>query len=562
MTRCIGRVRGPSVDVWWGLTIGVLAGLFFLPALRNGFVWDDDVNLVSNPNFRGLGLVQLRWMLTTAWSTHPIWGGQWIPLTWLSFALDYLAWGLNPVGYHLTNLAIHAANAALFFVVARRLLARAVEAAGEGVLRLGAATAALFWALHPLRVESVVWATERRDVLSGFFFLLTVLTYVRATEGEGPQRRRWLTWSVGSYALAIASKATVVTLPLALLVLDAYPLGRLRGQWRARLGEKAPYLLLAAADVALTLHAARLAAPRALYRYALPARIAMALYGLWFYIEKMLFPLRLSPLYELPAAVSPLEPRFIASALAVVTITASVWLLRRRWTAGLAVWVGYGVLLAPMSGFTQIGFHLAANRYSYLPSLGPALLVGAGAGVAVAFGRRSAPACARLMLVVIATVILGQGILTASEVGAWATAETLWQSALDADPACGLCHGNLGAALEREELWEPAVPHLEAALALRPNLVAFQANLGLALFRTGRSAEAVTHFRLAIAAIPADANLRAHFGLALLAVGQPEEAHDQFRFALRLDPSNAEARANLAAQPVRPGQLGDEPNDQ
>lgn len=532
------------------VALGLLTLAVFAPALRNGFVWDDQFNFVDNPHFRGLGAAQIWWMLTTAWSTHPGWGGQWIPVTWASFALDYLGWGTNPVGYHLTNLVLHAANAALFFALARRLLARAIGTAGEGALRLGAMAAALFWALHPLRVESVAWATERRDVLSGFFFLLTVLTYVRAAETPGPRRGRWLAVSVGCYALALASKATVITLPAVLLVLDAYPLARLRGRWRERLLEKAPYVLLAAADAALTLHALRVAAsltPSG--QYPLPARIAMALYGLWFYVGKTVFPLGLSPLYELPVRVSPLDPPFLASALAVLAVTAGLWRWRRRWPAGLAVWMGYAVLLAPVSGLAHVGYHLTADRYSYLPCLGPALLVGAGAAVVSASARRPAlrPAYARLTLVGLAVWILGLASLTTGQVRAWVDAETLWQSALDVDPACGICHGNLGAALERQGLLPPAIAHLEEALALRPDQVGFQRNLGLALLRSDRPAEAVTHFRLALAAIPGDPDLRNYFGLALVRVGQPDEALEQFRLALRLDPSHAEARANLAA---------------
>jgi hypothetical protein len=534
---------GPPI----GLALLTLAA--FAPALRNGFVWDDQFNVVDNPHVRGLGWSELRWMLTTAGSTHPGWGGQWIPLTWLTVALDYRVWGLNPVGYHLTNLVLHAANAVLLFALARRVLAAATPTAGAGVLSVGAATTALFWALHPLRVESVAWATERRDVLSGFFFLLAVLTYLRAGLARAPGRRWWFAGSVGCYALALASKATVLLLPLALLVLDAYPLARLRGRWRQRLVEKVPYALLAAAAAGLTLHAVRVAASLTPSdQYPLPARVATALYGLWFYVEKTVFPLGLSPLYELRVPVRPLDPPFLGRGLAVLAVSAGLWLVRGRWPAGLAVWVSYAVLLVPVSGLAHVGYHVAADRYGYLPSLGLALLVGAGAA-AVAAARRPAlrPAYARLLLVVIAGWVLGLGGLTARQVHAWSDAETLWQSALDVDPACGICHGNLGAELERLGLWEPAIAHLEEALALRPDQVGFQRNLGLALLRSGRPAEAVTHFRLAVAAIPSDPALRNYLGLALLGVGQPEPALGQFRLAVRLDPSNADAQANLAA---------------
>jgi protein O-mannosyl-transferase len=531
-----------------GLALAVLAA--FAPALRNGFVWDDQFNLLDNPHVRGLGRPEVWWMLTTAGSTHPGWGGQWIPVTWLTFAIDYRVWGLDPVGFHLTNLVIHAANAALFFVVARRLLAAGLGPVGGSALRLAAATAAAFWALHPLRVESVAWVTERRDVVSGFFLLLAVLAYLRAAEVGQARRRRWLAASVGSYALALASKATGVTLPLALLILDAYPLARLRGRWRERLVEKLPYVLLATADAVLTLHAVRLAASlTSLARYPLPARIAVALYGLCFYVEKTIFPVGLSPLYELPVSVNPLGRSFAARALAALTLTTGLWLLRRRWPAGLAAWAGFALLLAPVSGLVHVGYHLVADRYSYLPGFALALLVGAGAGLVAAGAGRPAlrPAYARVMLVVIAGWVLGLGSLTARQALAWADAETLWQSALGVDPACGICHGNLGAALEREGFWVPAIAELEQALTLRPDQVGFQRNLGLALLASGRPGEAVAHFRIAAQAIPTDPDLRTYFGLALLGAGQSEAALAQFSLAVRLDPSNAEARANRAA---------------
>ncbi|MFQ5804550.1 MAG: hypothetical protein ACE5JQ_16800, partial [Candidatus Methylomirabilales bacterium] len=216
--------------IYWLLPVLIIAATFtaFLPALQNEFVdWDDTTNLVENPNYRGLGLKQLQWMFTTVLTGH------WIPLTWVTFGLDYLLWGMNPVGYHLTNLLLHTANALVFYFLALRLLRLATRGPGEITLRLGAGASALFFALHPLRVESVAWATERRDVLSGLFFLLTILTYLKAGEAkEHGHRRRWLAGSVGLYALALLSKAIVMTLPFVLVILDVYPLRRLPGRWQ------------------------------------------------------------------------------------------------------------------------------------------------------------------------------------------------------------------------------------------------------------------------------------------------------------------------------------------
>src|SRR6266704_2292832 len=202
--------REPETHAWthrwvfWLLPVLIALVTFvpFLPTLDNQFVnWDDDDNLVENPHYRGLGWTHLRWM----WTTSHI--GHYAPLTWMTLGLDYLVWGLKPVGYHLGNLLLHAANAAVFYLVARRILGLALPGPGErGNVGLAAAAAfaALLFALHPLRVESVAWATERRDVLSGLFYLSAILVYLRACERE-ERGRGWYWGAVALFAGALLS---------------------------------------------------------------------------------------------------------------------------------------------------------------------------------------------------------------------------------------------------------------------------------------------------------------------------------------------------------------------
>jgi len=197
--------------------VAAVTALAFLPILQNGFVdLDDAEGLVVNTWIRGLGAANLRWMLTTFHLGH------WQPLAWLSFALDYRLWGLDARGFHLSGLLLHAANAGLLAVLAERLLACADVPAGRRLA--GAVTAALLWSVHPLRVESVAWATERRDVLSGFFFLATLLAYV-----PGPGRPPRIGWALAGTALTLASKASGMVLPALLVLLDVYPLRRVGG---------------------------------------------------------------------------------------------------------------------------------------------------------------------------------------------------------------------------------------------------------------------------------------------------------------------------------------------
>src|SRR2546425_523337 len=224
--------------------------------------------------------------------------GHYIPLTWLTFGLDYVQWGMNPTGYHLTSLLLYAANAAVLYLVSLRLLARATTLAGLP-LRLGAVAATLFFALHPLRAESVAWVTERRDVLSGLFFLLTILAYLRMRDASGPRRYWLLAASAGAYVLALASKGSVMVLPAMLLLLDIYPLRQLS---RRTLVEKIPFVVLGIAGAAAAYWAQNANAfITPLQRYPLTARIGMTCYSLWFYLSKTVLPTGLGPLYELPA---------------------------------------------------------------------------------------------------------------------------------------------------------------------------------------------------------------------------------------------------------------------
>jgi len=529
------------------LAMALVTLVVFAPALSNGFVWDDAANIVGNPHYRGLGSSELRWMLTT----HLM--GPWIPLTWITLGLDFLVYGMRPTGYHLTNLLLHAANAAVFYLLARRLLRQAIGAANEPALPLGAATAALVFALHPLRAESVAWVTERRDVLSGLFFLFTLIAYLRARD-VGARRGRWLALSVGCYALAMLSKPIVMSLPFVLVILDFYPLGRLSPRWREWLSpaartvwtEKLPYLLVALIGGAIAYVALDQKTP--LDRYPPPARVAMLLYGLWFYLGKTVLPLGISPLYELPAQVSLLAPPFLVSGAAAALATTVAWTLRRRWPAGLALWASYCVMVAPIGGLVHAGPQLVASRYSYLSCLGWAVLAGAGVTVAVAAAQRDRlrPAFARLALAVAAFGVTGLATLTWGQVQDWHDEDRLWRSALEIDPACAKCHGNLAASLDTRGYYTEAIQQFELALALRPDAIGNERrNFGLTLFRLGRISEAIAQFRLHLERYPGDVEVRNYLGVTLMHAGEMEDATRQLEEAIRLDPNHAAALTNL-----------------
>src|SRR5881628_897872 len=390
------------------VVIALITSAAFLPTLQNQFVsWDDDKNFLENPHYRGLSWTHLHWM----WTTHL---GHYIPLTWMTLGLDYLLWGMNPVGYHLTSLLLHVTNAVVFFFVVRWLLTRALPSPSERgyALAVSAGVAALVFAIHPLRVESVAWVTERRDVLSGLFYLVAILLYLRACEGMA-RGRGWYWLSVAVFVCALLSKSMVVNLPVVLLILDVYPLRRLGGAvgWWSEPAqrvyvEKIPFVLLAAAASAIAVMAqSSVHAAASLAQLSVPGRLAISAYGVSFYLWKMVVPLNLSPLYERPLTLDPSAMPFVLSYGLVLALTAIVLALRRRAPGLLAVWFAYVVVLLPVLGIFQSGPQIAADRYTYLAGLGWALLTGA----ALLSVSRRLPFLSTGLVV---CILLGLGILT------------------------------------------------------------------------------------------------------------------------------------------------------
>lgn len=538
------------------LTAVAAAAFVFAPALDNGFVqWDDDRNFLTNPAYRGLGWAQVRWAFTTTLSGH------WIPVTWLTLCADYVLWGMRPFGYHLTNVILHAANAGLFCLLAARLL-RHVAAEREAVL--GGGLAALIFAVHPLRAESVAWITERRDVLSGFFYLLTVLAYLKAAEPGESRRRRWLGASLACFALGLLSKSMLMSLPLALLVLDVYPLRRLPAdprRWgapgaRGVLLEKLPYVVMAVtiACVAATAVSRSLGlTPFA--AYPLSARLGMAAYGLLFYARKTFLPADLSPMYELPPHVRLLDAPFLASVAVVVLVAVALVAVRRRSPAVVAAAAVYVVTVAPVSGFLHNGTQIVADRYSYLPGLAWAVLLGGGIARLLAAGRR--PALRAMLLGATAAWIIGLGTLTWQQARVWADSETLWQSSLAVDPECAFCHRQLGALLGNRGDLDGAIAHFRRAVELRPDRVHGNRNIGLALVQAGRPAEAVPYFERILRVYPQDIETRVRLANALLAQGRAADAVAELEPVVRDHPQHAEALVNLGVALTESGRPAD-----
>ena len=528
------------------LVAGLGAIVVFLPALSNGFIdWDDGPLLLRNPWYRGLGPSNLSWMFSTVLMGH------WMPVNWLSFGLDYLLWSMNPLGYHLTNILLHGVAVAVFFCVAHALLRASLPArpASDPWLSAGALVAALAFGIHPLRVESVAWVTERRDVLSGLFYLLTLWAYLRyvARRSKGAY---WI--ALGSFALALMSKSITASLPGVLVLLDIYPLGRLAGDtgWLTPAArrvwlEKLPFVALAVAAAVVAVRAiASGGGLTPLGVLGLPARAALSFYALGFYLEKTLWPTSLSPLYELALPVRVLDAGIVLSALGVVAVTGLALLLRRRWPAFLAAWAAFVLTLLPVLGIAHNGYQAAADRYTYLASLGFAAL----AGGAVAVWRRRALWPAALGLLALAA-------LTWMQVPVWRSDLSLWRQAVELEPNSGVARSNLGAALTAERRYADAVVELRRAVALRPGYAEAWNNLGLAWAYQGRAEEAAEGFRRAVTVRPRFAEAWNNLGVSAALQGQGDLAMDAFRRSAAADPAFAGARNNLGLALAREGRV-------
>jgi tetratricopeptide (TPR) repeat protein len=463
----------------WELIVAATVFIALMSVLQHQFVsWDDDGFLYLNPHFRGLGWSQLSWMFSTFLK------GPYQPLVWLSYAADYLLWGMDPAGFHLTSLLWHCANAALVFLFCRNLFATAAPDTTPASRNWAAAFAALCFALHPLRAEAVAWASARRDLMSGFFFLCALLFHLRGRAAG----------TFACYCLSLLCKPMGIGLPVVLWVLDKVILKR-ETRWQSLL----PYALPAAAAAVLAWHGQEVTgAMRSAAVFGWPQRLAQAGYAHAFYIAKTLWPAGLSPIYEAALRLDPLAPRFLTSAALSLAAAAAAFVLRRRLPAVWAAWLSYLILLAPVLGAVKFGSQLVADRYSYLPCLSWSLL----AAAALLELARRRPAWG-LRLVVSGTVLVGLlSGLSERQLGFWKDSETLYRRVLAIEPGHFLAHNNLGLVLDQEGRTEEALEQFHLSLAARPRYAPALNNLGAVQLRLGLLKEAEAQFRAALESDP------------------------------------------------------------
>jgi hypothetical protein len=457
------------------LAVAAVTFLCFAPALRNGLLsWDDAGYILQNVHIHRLDLGTVRWAFGEFYLNY------WAPLTWLSLALDWAAWGPNPIGYHLTNVVLHALGAGLFFLVALELLRAHARTAGpSSVAARGAVPtatlAAILFAIHPLRVESVAWATERKDVLSLFFGLLAVLAYLRHAAREPvrggtpgsvvPTLSRPYALAIAFFVLSLLCKTLLVTLPVILLLLDWFPLRRLeRGTAAALLLEKVPFLVLGGLTSAVAM-ASQSAVIFTFEQIDLATRVLNAFHSVAAYLRLTVWPLDVSPFYVHPWHIERLTPKYGAAIVLVILASAGAVWSRRRWPMLPAAWLVYLVALAPFLGLTQVGPQAMAGRFTYLAGLPVALSL--AVGVSAAFQRLAGSRSRTVGLAaVLAAALLALAALTVSEISFWRDDVALWTRVIELQPTTGRAYYERSFAYETRGELRPALADIEEALAI------------------------------------------------------------------------------------------------
>ena len=520
----------PKVAPVWGFAIAVLVWVaaVFWPALRfDAIDMDDDIYVSQNPWVqKGLSAETVRWALTTTR------GSYWMPASWISYLCDTTCWGSAPSSYRRTNILLHAASAAILFL----LLVRATGAIGRSML------VALLFGMHPLRIESVVWIAERKDVLSVFFWMLTMLAYVQQVKTEKPL---WSRAVFAGFLLSLLSKPTAILLPAALLLFDYWPLGRMT-TWKDavdRVREKWHLLATSGVFFVLTWYTLSLhGSTWSLSRYPFLWRLAHVpiIYLQW--LIRTVWPANLAVAYPPPPHVSIVA--LVAGLAVLIGVTAAVLRFARRQPVMAMGWFWFLLMALPFSGLTRVGLAShASDRFTYLSQLGLVLLAVWGAWSLLGrLGRNSAK-----LGFALGTVLVVLSIMSArSQLGFWVDSEHLFQRALAVTGPNAVARQGVGRALEARGKLADALLQYETAVKIDPQFADGFVGMSDVFVRMGRYEEAQDACEKALHFAPGAGRNHSNYGLMLFRDGKYEEALDQFRQAVRLDSELTDARFNLA----------------
>ena len=536
-------MAGSRFPVWLIAALLVLVTIaLYWPATRYDFSSLDDPEYVTeNPHVQGgLNWAGVKWAFCNTEQA-----AYWAPLMWLSHLLACQLFGLNAWGHHLINVLLHATNTALVFLVFRRM----TGAAWRSLI-----LAALF-GLHPLRVESVAWVTERKDVLSTLFWMLTLWAYVKyveAAEVRNSKSSLWYGAALAMFVLGLMSKAAMlVTVPCVLLLLDYWPLERFKSgsAWQL-VTEKIPFFALAAVASVVTFmvqkHGGAVAAVENL---PLGARSGNALISYCRYLGKLFWPTDLAVFYPHPG-YWPLEQVLLAGVL-IVGISVLLFVKQRRYPFLLMGWLWFCGTLVPVIGLMQAGEQAMADRFTYVPSLGVLILAIWGA---YELTRRWRYQVIVLSVAGSAAIVLCIG-LTRQQLGHWKDNETLFRHALEVTENNYFAHKALGDALLKKGQTDEAINQYQEAIRLKPDSADAHYNLGNALLKKDQTDEAISQYQEVIRLKPDDADAHNNLGDALLKKGQTDEAINQYQEAIRLKPDSADAHYNLGNALRKKGQI-------
>jgi len=517
---------------------------------------DDDLYVTENSYVQaGLTHEGVTWAFTNTSQAN-----LWLPLTWLSLMLDFELYGLRAGGYKITNVLFHLANTLLLFLVFKRM---------TGKLWRSAFVVALF-ALHPLHVESVAWVTERKDVLSTLFWMLTMWAYLRYVERPGIKRYLVI---ILTYTLGLMAKPMLVTLPFVLLLLDYWPLNRFHPVGRDVGGEtpnrpltnlvkssppiislvleKIPFIVLAAVTSAATLLAQHKGGGlQSVAFLPIKVRIANSLVSYVSYISKMVWPQPLAVLYPHPGSSLPM---WQAAGAGLLLVTISVMVLRatRRYPYLMVGWLWYLGTLVPVIGLVQAGPQAMADRFTYVPLIGLFVIMAWGLPDLLARWRHRRIALSLAASAAISVMM----ILSWLQVQLWKNGLTLSEHTLSVTSNNWLIHNNLALVLAKQGRLEEGTNHLYEALRIKPDFAEAHNNLGLRLAKQGRLEEAINHFSEAVRIKPDYAEAHNSFGVALAKQGRLEEAVNHLSEAVRIKPDYAKAHNNLGIALEKQGRL-------
>ena len=513
-------------------TVTILA---FRPAWHGGFLWDDDDYIINNE------------LLTAPDGWQRIWfsldsPSQYFPLTYSTFRIEHALWGLNTTGYHWVNLLLHVANALLVWVVLARLRVP------------GSWLAAAIFALHPVQVESVAWITERKNVLMGFFFLLTLLAWIAFVDERG--RRPWIFYCLALifYALALSAKATACTLPAALFLilwLQKKPISA------RRLIQIVPFLVLGIGMGLLAVWWERYhqGTSRGAFPFLSPIeRILVASRAIWFYLSKIFWPSNLTFIYP-RWNISPADLLDYTWLFAGIAACVAMYFLRRHFGRSVEVAAAFFVAtLSPVLGFIMLftfRYTFVADHYQYLACIGPVAL--ASAGIVTLSHKFSQYRAAIVSAALV--VVAGLGMLTSRQAAAYSDIETLWRTTLAKNPECWMAHTNIGLVLFQKGQIDDAIAHYRSALQMQPDWWDAEYNLGTALTAKGEVDEAIVHCEKAVSMRPTDPDAQVSLGNLLLQKGRIDDAIAHYQKAITVRPDYFLALYGLGHALLEKGEL-------